>query len=1713
MNLSLKAKCSLSLLIGLGLSLWLGVSVAQAQCPNDLCYVDASVTLTMPNGISWTSAYTNLQDALAMAADGDEIWVAAGVYYPDEGGGQTNNNRWASFALTDGVKIYGGFAGSETQRSQRQPRVNVTVLSGDIDRNDGTDSDGVVTATGNIRGLNAYHVIYNSGVSSTAVLDGFTITAGYADAAGSSCPDACGGGMYNNSSHPEISQVSFSGNFANSGGGMFNRLNSNPKMSQVSFSGNSAASSGGGMYNSGGNLEMSQVSFSGNYASNGGGMLNQFNSRPKMSQVSFSGNRATSKGGGMYNSNNSQPQIVNSIFWGNVANSAGDQIYNSSSSPVFRYTLIQGSGGSSAWVSSLGRDGGHNLDADPLFQVPIDPAHAPTSAGNLRLRPGSPAIDAGDDRAASGPQDLAGAPRIQGAGVDLGAYETDGPHISLSKAVSPAMVEPDQRVTYTLVLSNSGLGSDSVRLSDPLPSGVEFAAWGAQGGGGGVITANEISWQDTVTAGESISITFGVTNPNLSGVIITNTAQFSGSIQTGSISVSHIVLSPSRLYVDAGVTSLTPNGLSWRTAYPNLQDALAVAIAGDEIWVAAGVYYPDEGRGQTNNDVTSSFALKNGVEIYGGFAATETQRSQRQPRVNVTVLSGDIDRNDGTDSDGVVTATGNIRGLNAYHVIYNSGVSSTAVLDGFTITAGYADVGVGGSCPNACGGGMLNNRSNPEISQVSFSGNFANSGGGMFNRLNSNPKMSQVSFSGNSAASSGGGMYNSGGNLEMSQVSFSGNSASNGGGMLNQFNSRPKMSQVSFSGNRATSKGGGMYNSNNSQPQIVNSIFWGNVANSAGDQIYNSSSSPVFRYTLIQGSGGSSAWVSSLGRDGGHNLDADPLFQVPIDPAHAPTSAGNLRLRPGSPAIDAGDDRAASGPQDLAGAPRIQGAGVDLGAYETDGPHISLSKAVSPAMVEPDQRVTYTLVLSNSGLGSDSVRLSDPLPSGVEFAAWGAQGGARESDDEVSWQDTLTVGESITITFGVSNLNLSGIITNRAQFSGSLHTGSSSVSHTVLPVAPLAADDTYSTTEDTRLTIISPTGVLSNDDDLNGDSLTASVQSDVSSGTLDLQLDGSFVYTPAADVNGLDYFSYQVSDGVLSDTALVTITIAAVNDGPVAFDDRASTNEDEAVSISVLSNDVDVDNSSLSLTAVSLAQNGRSSISGQQVVYSPSLNFAGTDSFTYRVSDVSLSDTASVTVTVNAVNDAPLAEAGADQSVRVSQSVTLDGSRSRDVEGDALGYGWQQTGGPRVTLNTPSLSRTTFIAPAVPTILTFSLSVTDEAGLASRADEVVITVTDEAIAGLRAQNSSPIAVQERVTFTAHITAGTNVSYTWDFGDGGSAVGQEVTHVYTQAGTYTAKVVVSNSINTLTATTGVTITSMPEPSDEAIAGLSVQNSSPVTLNEVVIFTAHIISGTNVSYTWEFGDGEQASGKSEVSHVYTEAGTYTVRVVASNSINTLTATTRVTITSIPEPREDAIAGLTVQNSPVTLNEVVTFTAHITAGDNVTYTWQFGDGGRAVGQEVNHVYTEAGTYTVRVVASNSSNTLTATTVVSITPIIESPRIEVTDYLSPDLRLRYFTAYQGVPYSYTVKVSPSPMRAQAPHLLETQIYTLSAPQKPAWLDFVDHQDNTGTLMGVPGAADRGEQAVTILATDGQVSSTAVLTLTVGPNQVYLPLVFMITH
>jgi hypothetical protein len=243
---------------------------------------------------------------------------------------------------------------------------------------------------------------------------------------------------------------------------------------------------------------------------------------------------------------------------------------------------------------------------------------------------------------------------------------------------------------------------------------------------------------------------------------------------------------------------VTPNGSDaaagsdWTTNAASLQRALSIARDGDEIWVARGVYTP----GVT---ARATFTVTSGIQLYGGFAATETVRTQRDWLANPTVLSGDIGGDDTPDANGAVTTTTNIAGINAYHVLWLDGmngapITTTTRIDGFTVTAGQAS----GSIPHIYGGGLYcagtgsGKVCSPTIANLNFSGNTASRGGAMagFGSTSgvSSPSLINVTFSGNSATVSGGAMYNYGAggvsSPSLINVIFSGNSAGNTGGAM-----------------------------------------------------------------------------------------------------------------------------------------------------------------------------------------------------------------------------------------------------------------------------------------------------------------------------------------------------------------------------------------------------------------------------------------------------------------------------------------------------------------------------------------------------------------------------------------------------------------------------------------------------------------------------------------------------------------------------------------------------------------------------------------------------------------------------------------------------------------------------------------------------------------------------------------------------------------
>lgn len=280
---------------------------------------------------SWENA-CGLQTALLTAETGDEIWVNAGIYEPAE----DTSSPEATFRLKKGVAVYGGFAGTETARDQRDWETNITVLSGDLGGDDKTDPNGVVTDTVNIVGKNAYHVVFSSGVDRTAVLDGFVITAGYASQAP---PDinGFGGGMFMQAGSPTLNNLVFSGNTAgkgaayHGGGAMYISFASNPILTHVTFVANSAGS-GAGMFNDRGSSPvLNDVTFSGNKAIDASCMGNYASSNPILNDVVLDSNSSSNKGC-MVNEN-SKPVLTNVTFSGNSAK-YGSGMYNYKSSPT-----------------------------------------------------------------------------------------------------------------------------------------------------------------------------------------------------------------------------------------------------------------------------------------------------------------------------------------------------------------------------------------------------------------------------------------------------------------------------------------------------------------------------------------------------------------------------------------------------------------------------------------------------------------------------------------------------------------------------------------------------------------------------------------------------------------------------------------------------------------------------------------------------------------------------------------------------------------------------------------------------------------------------------------------------------------------------------------------------------------------------------------------------------------------------------------------------------------------------------------------------------------------------------------------------------------------------------------------------------------------------------------------------------------------------------
>ncbi len=259
---------------------------------------------------------------------------------------------------------------------------------------------------------------------------------------------------------------------------------------------------------------------------------------------------------------------------------------------------------------------------------------------------------------------------------------------------------------------------------------------------------------------------------------------------------------------------------------------------------------------------------------------------------------------------------------------------------------------------------------------------------------------------------------------------------------------------------------------------------------------------------------------------------------------------------------------------------------------------------------------------------------------------------------------------------------------------------------------------------------------------------------------------------------------------------------------------------------------------------------------------------------------------------------------------------------------------------------------------------------------ASQLTATTEVVVGDAISGLTAANDSPTPLGELTHLTATITSGAGVSYLWDFGDGHDGGGASPSHTYAAVGSYTAVVTATNALGSATASTDVLV-------EESIAGLTAGNDGPTALGDLTQLSATVTAGSNVVYEWDFGDGQDGGGASP-SHTYAAVGSYTAVVTATNALGSATASTDVLV-------EEVIAGLAVEHDTLTvLGEPVIFTAMVTAGSNVVYEWDFGDGHTSSGATTNHTYLESGQFTIVVTATNTISQQMLTTKITVAKVL---------------------------------------------------------------------------------------------------------------------------
>lgn len=728
---------------------------------NGIVYVK---TTAMGSGKSWADATGSLHAAID-APGTKQVWVEKGTY-------EVSAN---SFSMKNNVAIYGGFDPANGIDDLSDARILASM---------GGAAEGSVLNGRNERPVVWNYADLNNQLTATAVLDGFTLTAGFGGEI-----NGYGGAMFNYYASPTLNNLVIKNNSAMDGGGIYNSYSS-PLVKNCRFFGNTASSSGGAAYNTRSNPKFINCLIYGNTGGifGGGAMFNNLNGNPSLLNCTVVANHAANMGGAMYSMSYSSPIFNNCIVYGNTAGNGEPGINYAQDFtdtwPKIYNSLIQG-------LTNFDTDANPTFTGQNVFFAGsmADLFNNP-AGGDYTLKPGGPTIDRGTNSAlteAGVTTDLAGSTRIKGNKVDMGVFEADACAISSTLYVNAAMISTGNGSSWANAYQTL---KEAIDMAQQCPNVTEIrVAAGAYYPTGMAEVLYQRNASFTITR-SNLKITGGYNATTGVRNVTANPTLLRGVDADDESRQYHVM-------VLAGIPttdSLIIDGFNLAHGYANGADF--PEINGEYIYQdsGAGMFIVNAGA----NTVIRNCTISNNVSAYsGGGVYNERSTASFQ---NCTIKD-----NTSTDGGGM----------------YNA--ASTVAITNGTFSKNTATTGGGG--------GIVNDGSSGVISNSVFSDNKAFTTGGAIGHYYSSLQLTNCTINGNTTAGDGGGIYATNlSSLVMTNVALTNNVATNRGGGAYFVYVNPVLTNVTIANNTAGTAGSGAAYIENGTPQFDNSIIYGGLA-------------------------------------------------------------------------------------------------------------------------------------------------------------------------------------------------------------------------------------------------------------------------------------------------------------------------------------------------------------------------------------------------------------------------------------------------------------------------------------------------------------------------------------------------------------------------------------------------------------------------------------------------------------------------------------------------------------------------------------------------------------------------------------------------------------------------------------------------------------------------------------------------------------------